>query len=391
MGRQVPGGRRQRRSGPRSRKGRPYRCDEAQPICGNCRKARLHCRQPDFVASKWNAFAPANVPPPAETTITPEIAHLLRVYENSIATWMDVFDANLTYQRRLLCMAPSSPLLLNTICALAARQLSLITCPRTWTPVAEHYYSLAVHLLARLLNAYPREMDLAIVATILLSSYELLASTGVDYQRHFKGAHTIVESLNAQRSESRLIRASFWIYARHEIAQALNRNSPTLHDPRSWPKANLTEGEMDEDAFCNDVLRLAAETVCVAFWKGIEYEEHGIPRYWFPRPNAAPALVFYHLLMLLLRLELDNVPEDPERQTENMTRDQIHAHSRQIILIALSSLPDSAVVVVVQPLCYAVKYVADTRLRERAVLLLDDVERLTGYHTKSKLERQLSR
>jgi hypothetical protein len=254
--------------------------------------------------------------------MTPEIAHLLRIYESDIATWMDVFDSELTYQRRLLCMAPSSPLLLNAICALAAQQLSLIRSANIWKPVAEHYYGLAVHLLARLLSAYPSKMELAIVGTILLSSYELLASTGVDYQRHFKGAHTIVEAIHAQNSTSPLIRASFWNYARHEVAQALNRNSPTLHDPRSWPKAvNLAEAEPrpSEDAFCNEVLRLAAETVCIASresaessrrtkrrkrellalqreldtwlrvcpkeWRGIEYEEDGNARHWFPRPN----------------------------------------------------------------------------------------------------------
>jgi hypothetical protein len=165
-------------------------------------------------------------------------------------------------------------------------------------------------------------MELAIVGTILLSSYELLASTGVDYQRHFKGAHTIVEAIYAQNSTSPLIRASFWNYARHEVAQALNRNSPTLHDPRSWPKFNLVEDEAKEDSFCNEVLRLAAETVCIAFgetarrgsakrrkrevlalqseldtwlrlcpkeWRGIGYEDDGNARYWFPRPNFGMA------------------------------------------------------------------------------------------------------
>ncbi|KAL3493513.1 hypothetical protein BJX62DRAFT_223775 [Aspergillus germanicus] len=464
MDKRLAKGRRQRRSGPRSKKGcltcrgRHYRCDEARPVCGNCRKARLQCQQPEFVSSKWSAFTPDSVDqcsvrsparaqaqaqdpqtharpasPAAESVMTPEIAHLLRIYETDIATWMDVFDSGLTYQRRLLCMAPSSPLLLNAICALAAQQLSLIRSASIWKPVAEHYYGLAVHLLARLLSAYPSKMELAIVGTILLSSYELLASTGVDYQRHFKGAHTIVEAIHAQNSTSPLIRASFWNYARHEVAQALNRNSPTLHDPRSWPKVvSLAEAEpTSEDTFCNDVLRLAAETVCIAFrktaaersrtkrrkrellalqseldtwlrlcpkeWKGIEYEDDGNARYWFPRPNFAAALVFYHLSMLLLRLELDELSSEAQTGDENENENgrdnqaQVDAHSRQIIFIALSSLPDSAMVVVVQPLCYAVKYVSDSALRDRAILLLDDVERRTGFHTRRKLERQIAR
>ncbi|KOC11233.1 hypothetical protein AFLA70_262g001441 [Aspergillus flavus AF70] len=385
MDHSLPGGRRpRRRSGPRSRKGtltcrgRHTRCDEARPICGNCRKSRLQCQQPEFVPSKWNICNPAVagtgrrteippepnldgqcttgnsvrepepqrygehqvqepqstssagadrevVSPPAESVITPEIVHLLRVYEKSIATWMDVFDSELTYQRRLVCMAPSSPLILNAICALAARQLSLVGSSHTWKPVSEHYYGQAVHLMARLLDVYPSEMELAIVGTILLSSYELLAFPGLDYQRHLKGAHTIVASLHAHNSASCLTRASFWIYARHEVAEALNRNSPTLHDPGSWPKFDLSRAEPAEDSFCNDVVRLTAETVCIVFgktsrsrtkrrkrdlstlqgelrnwlhicpeqWKGTEYTEDGNVRYWFPRPKFGTVLALH--------------------------------------------------------------------------------------------------
>ncbi|QRD89737.1 hypothetical protein F9C07_1508122 [Aspergillus flavus] len=275
--------------------------------------------------------------------------------------------------------------------------------------------------MARLLDAYPSEMDLAIVGTILLSSYELLAFPGLDYQRHLRGAHTIVASLHAHNSASCLTRASFWIYARHEVAEALNRNSPTLHDPGSWPKFDLSRAEPAEDSFCNDVVRLTAETVCIVFgktsrsrtkrrkrdlstlqgelrnwlhicpeqWKGTEYTEDGNVRYWFPRPKFGAAIVIYHLSMLLLWHELEKISEGPGDVNEMF--DQVDAHSRQIILIALSSLPDSAIVVVVQPLCYAVKHIKDNTLKENAIFLLHDIEARTGFHTKSKLERQLCR
>ncbi|QMW30838.1 hypothetical protein G4B84_006219 [Aspergillus flavus NRRL3357] len=203
-------------------------------------------------------------------------------------------------------------------------------------------------LMARLLDAYPSEMDLAIVGTILLSSYELLAFPGLDYQRHLRGAHTIVASLHAHNSASCLTRASFWIYARHEVAEALNRNSPTLHDPGSWPKFDLSRAEPAEDSFCNDVVRLTAETVCIVFgktsrsrtkrrkrdlstlqgelrnwlhicpeqWKGTEYTEDGNP-YTSPNHNLTAedlkgaAIVIYHLSMLLLWHELEKISEGP--------------------------------------------------------------------------------
>jgi hypothetical protein len=39
----------------------------------------------------------------------------------------------------------------------------------------------------------------------------------------------------------------------------------------------------------------------------------------------------------------------------------------------------------------AVKYVSDSALRDQAILLLVDVEKRTGFHTRKKLERQLAR
>ncbi|KAL4738854.1 hypothetical protein BDV11DRAFT_170594 [Aspergillus similis] len=329
-----------------------------------------------------------SAPDPA-FAVEAQSAYLLRVYERGIGPWMDVFDPNLTYQRELLDLVPSSPLLLNAICALAARQLSLIGPSLVWKPIAERYYGQGVHLLARLLNKNHEMMELAIVATMLLGSYELMAFPGLDYQRHFRGATTIVDALQAYKSSSRLVRASFWIYARHEVGEALNRNSPTRHDPRLWPRFDTSQVEPREDSYCNDVSRICAETECLLFghkastrsrkitngyvalqreldlwfercperWKGCEYDAHGKTRYWFPRPNFAAGL------------------------------DQMDYHSRQIILICLSDLGDAALVVAAHPLCHAAKHVTSNELRDDAVALLDDVQRRTGFHTKSRIER----
>ncbi|KAF9883071.1 hypothetical protein FE257_004128 [Aspergillus nanangensis] len=207
--------------------------------------------------------------------IDAQSAYLLQVYERGIGPWMDVFDLNLTYQRELLDLVPSSPLLLNAICALAARQLSLIGPSWAWKPIAERYYGQGVHLLARLLNGNPETMELAIVATMLLGSYELMSSPGLDYQRHFTGAKTIVDALQVYKSSSRLARASFWIYARHEVGEALNLNSPTRHDPKLWPRLDPAQSEPHEDLYCNDVLRICAEIECLVFgpktggWKDV--------------------------------------------------------------------------------------------------------------------------
>ncbi|KAL2836407.1 hypothetical protein BJY01DRAFT_222018, partial [Aspergillus pseudoustus] len=165
-------------------------------------------------------------------------------------------------------------------------------------------------------------MELAFVRTILLSSYKLLAFPGLDHQRHFKGANTIVNSFHAHKSASCLTRASFWIYVRHEVAEALNRSSPTLHDPDLWPKFDLSEPKPAEDSFCNNILRLSAEIVCFVSgktsgnqgkqggrelslqdklrnwlhlrpdqFKDIQYKENGTVQYWIPCPSFGKVLL----------------------------------------------------------------------------------------------------
>jgi hypothetical protein len=277
-----------------------------------------HILHPNWDYMNLNLAKGNDITPKASgPTMTSENAYLLRIYEKGIATWMDVFDCSLSYQQALLNLVPSLPLLLNSTCALAARQLSLISSPMVWTPVAERYYGQSLRILLHFLNDSPVNMEHAMVAAILLSSYELLAFPGHDYQRHFKGAKSFVDSLHAYKSSSRLIRASFWIYARQEVGEAINLGCPTMHNPKLWPKLDPSEGDHEEDSWCNDALRLCAETACFVFqsgpksrtkkrakerlalqaeldgWletcpshlKGIEYDENGYSRYWFPRPN----------------------------------------------------------------------------------------------------------
>ncbi|KAL1855996.1 hypothetical protein Plec18170_003863 [Paecilomyces lecythidis] len=277
-------------------------------------------------------------PPSTLASINAETVYLLNTYQKGIGTWMDVFDSTLSYEDVLLSLVPSNPLLLNSTCALAARQLSL-TSPsppsQDWTCIAERYYGESLHLLLKTLNdrSDPEVMERAMVATILLSSYELLAFPGHDYQRHFKGAKSLVEALSAHKSSSRLTRASFWIYAHHEVGEALNLGCPTMQDPKLWPKLDMENLDPTHaDHWCNDVLRICGETICFVFgedkvkrngkrrgkewralqteldqWyqtcpselKGVEYEdEKGHMRHWFPLPSFGMYLSLRRLPLL---------------------------------------------------------------------------------------------
>ncbi|KAF9639027.1 putative benzoate 4-monooxygenase cytochrome p450 protein [Lasiodiplodia theobromae] len=149
---------------------------------------------------------------------------LLRIYQHGIGTWMDVMDHSHRYQRAVLRLALSSPLILHALCALAAKQMSLVSPhrhhyhaspsaaaaappPSLWEPLAARYYGESLRLLIAALaedttgstedsqgTRKKRRREETLTATILLGSYELLAAPSADYARHLRGAQTLIRA-----------------------------------------------------------------------------------------------------------------------------------------------------------------------------------------------------
>ncbi|KAF1841124.1 uncharacterized protein K460DRAFT_198862 [Cucurbitaria berberidis CBS 394.84] len=154
-----------RRGGPRRRTGvdtckrRHTRCDEKKPVCGNCERLDLECEQSDDaswkithadlpqdqpgqaglslldifrsdmsgleenseVVASYRITTPANLISPSATvdsnnlvdsiSLTTEAAFLLQTYVRTVATWMDCFDHDSTYQLKIPKLVTKSPLL----------------------------------------------------------------------------------------------------------------------------------------------------------------------------------------------------------------------------------------------------------------------------------------
>ncbi|KAK5070405.1 hypothetical protein LTR64_000076 [Lithohypha guttulata] len=356
---------------------------------------------------------------PQLTLIDREAAFLLRTYQQGIGVWMDVFDSSLSYQHGLLTLVASSPLLLYSTCALAARQLSLISCAQTWTSVAEKYYGNSLSLLRLELADPAMNPQQTMVASILLSSYELLKSPNHDnYHQHFRGAKSLVEALRAYNSKNRLMMASFWIYARHEVGEAMNQERPVMLKPALWPRPDDSNTRIsDADVLCNDVLRVCCEVIDFIFgssdngrgrkwvkewlglhsdlegWldrvpcalNGIEYGHHESRRFWFARPAFASAMCFYHVSKLFLALHAPPSTKAALKHPRNFS-EQIQNHAQQIIDIALSDSPESVLVTLVQPMFHAAKHIHDLKRREEAVQRLEQIRIQTGFHTESKVQ-----
>ncbi|KAF4627188.1 hypothetical protein G7Y89_g10970 [Cudoniella acicularis] len=232
---------------------------------------------PDSTWDVFNNLIPtlSNLPSPQNAlsstdgplVIDLEMAELLQEYQRGIGPWMDLFDHDLSYQRGVMRRAHSSPLIMQALCALTAKQLSMVTRGEVWEAVAACYYGESLRLLINVLADTALCRQDALVATILLSSYELLASPGLDHRRHVSGALTLIKTHDFTARSKCLERASFWVYARLDIAMALIHECPTMLPPEEW-NVCWAKQETEEDVLANQILWILAKIIAFTFQKG---------------------------------------------------------------------------------------------------------------------------
>ncbi|BCS21085.1 Zn(II)2Cys6 transcription factor [Aspergillus puulaauensis] len=466
-----------RKTGHQNCRNRRIKCDEQSP-CGYCNRRGLECKKADFIVpERWGntpeptrageesqpatrgtapssqrQTTPEGDPHIPESTyeifqhvfsvdndhlptsdlrstitsdniLTEEKAGLLRFYQEGIGVWMDIFDHSHTYQNDIVRYSLSSPLLMHAVCALSANQMSLIQNKYLWGPVSSRFYGQSLSLLINELTKQSSRADgeLLLAATILLGSYELLAQPGIDYQRHLYGAQTLIFSRNIGQQGTSLEKASFWIFARQDVALALVNERPTLVPPVKWPVPPESPPAAVEDAFGMRILWLLARVVEVKFgspnggvsniqrerveslvaeidlaWAGLpshvrgvpmkqsHSEDEGLTRVWFCVPSASAACLYYHMAKILTYEFLLEQTRLPSRQSDDMLRSIGH-HARAIASICLfSDLADGALVVAVNPIFYAAKYIPSMALKTRLWGILDRIETRLGFYTRDR-------
>lgn len=222
-------------------------------------------------------------PPPRASTdqlrLSKQCIDLVQVYQEGIGIWMDVCDDTLTYQREVVRLALSSELLLHSICALSAKQMSLVKERYLWEPVATEHYGTSLRLLMRDLDRPGMSRDVTLASAILLCSYELMADPGADYKKHMLGARTLIRTYEAMNGSTNVERASFWIFARQDVAMAIMNETQTLIHPSAWEAAVQRLGNA-EDGLGNKMVWLLARTVQLRFTSEGELG---------PQPSAAGA------------------------------------------------------------------------------------------------------
>lgn len=278
-----------------------HKCDEKQPRCSRCQRLDLECELSDFIvpsnwcssvqgaaaadeerpnpASTWEVFNNSITPlpqvtspkqPPASHTEPPSLdgdkVALIQEFQNGVGKWVDLFDDEQHFQRTVVKRTLESPLLMDAICALTARQVSMVNRAELWKSAAVQYYAESLHHLITTLGLPASSPEDTLSATILLSSYELLVLPGLDHRRHVSGALTLIKSYGCKASSQGLIGAAFWVYARQDLAMALVHECPTMLPPEEWG-VSLAEQETREDRLGNKLIWLLAKIVAHTFGK----------------------------------------------------------------------------------------------------------------------------
>ncbi|KAF5588838.1 uncharacterized protein FSUBG_11373 [Fusarium subglutinans] len=228
----------------------------------------------------------------------PELSFFLRQFADTMGNWMDLFDMDQHYHRVIPILAWSSPLLLYSACAVAAKQLTLVEpTPQELKPrshmqswqagshedFAWHstkYYDRAISLLLRYVSNLssgdsgavaseqqndndhdpkPCRNEIIIAATIL-SVYEFLTASDQTWSEHLDGIRSFIRlsdelGFNFQPTSASpildplppsLLRAACWNFARQDFLAALINGHKTRLDtenPVIWRRMGLSVSE----------------------------------------------------------------------------------------------------------------------------------------------------
>ncbi|PSN72990.1 hypothetical protein BS50DRAFT_175974 [Corynespora cassiicola Philippines] len=348
----------------------------------------------------------------SSVTLTSETAFLLQTYLRTVATWMDLMDHTCTYQLSIPRFALSSPLLFHGICAFTAKHLALANnCTnRYWDPVAQAHYGSALRLLIHALNSHDHSH--ALTATILLSSYEIVAALGSEHhRRHFLGLTMLIKHHGITARSTGIDGANFWVYVRHEIAIALGNGQSLVLNPEDW-NVFWEEGERREDVLGNRVLWILARVINLVYgadgqteagrverqrflneleeWRaslsdtfvGVPYgdaDEDGFRKVYFGVTAAAAAAFWYHVVHILLYTE----PTLQDPSYKPLIQDQ----AMRITNIAISNFPDSVKVFGTHGLFFAAKHINGLTRKARIWNIITDVEARLGYHTRNMVKK----
>ncbi|KAI1132186.1 hypothetical protein F5Y10DRAFT_6878 [Nemania abortiva] len=234
---------------------RKLKCDEAFPVCKRCSKAQRYCDRSGRPASAPNNSSRKDLDikkgapldeAPRKALESSELANYFRHYINNVAAWYDLSDSQCCFSTEVPMIALDEPLLFAAAVALSAMVISQTTIPSART-IAETYHTRCIR---HLIDLDPEDVlikqGVALAATCLLRSYEIL-SEGRDPNRHLKGAFSLASQSQGYLDLAfrGLLHSGFWNYLREDITFSLFGNCPLKIDLDPIPALRNISSDQD--------------------------------------------------------------------------------------------------------------------------------------------------
>ncbi|RGP67425.1 putative tpr domain [Fusarium sporotrichioides] len=258
------------------------------------------------------------------------IARLFHSYTSDISKWYDLSDSLSSFGQIVPTLALDEELLFSAIIALSAMHTCKTSSP-SFLKVAEFYHHRCVRLLITL-----REGDqlitrgLALAATCLLRSFEILQGVGPDPNMHLRGAYSMasLHDVLSGNLQAGLLGAGFWNYLREDITFSLFEKCPLKMNLDSTPLVTYHESGQD---YLNSITLILGKSINMAYsqdtailhWKNLTESlkdwrkacpdhmrpfsrqtstSHLFPAVWFLQPYHAAILHYYLVTMTFICL-----------------------------------------------------------------------------------------
>lgn len=228
---------------------------------------------PTSFAVEYQHERPASEATPRHYVKDPSIARLFHTYISNISLWYDLSDAAQSFGTAIPSLALDEPMLFHAIIALAAMHVCKTSTEGSMLTAQHHHTECVKHLISLEGDHELVRRGIALVATCLLRSYEILESklhyrminvanipnhcfsflkcnlTGdTDPNVHLRGAYSMASlprpppDLNDAQG---LAETGFWNYLREDITFSLHEHCPLKMDLEQYQHAY--EYRTDED------------------------------------------------------------------------------------------------------------------------------------------------
>ncbi|KAL1836568.1 hypothetical protein VTJ49DRAFT_4908 [Mycothermus thermophilus] len=158
--------------------------------------------------------------------------HLMQVFVDDVAIWMDALDKDKHFTNTVPYMALKFPMVFNALLACGAQHLALTGAGDS--DRADYYYGLASSQLQRSQHDRDRDLTECALTAVVLNAYDIMNDKPAQRMQHIASTRALLMECGWDASSGGLGAACFWVNVGMEVLSCLSFGWPTAWDPDQW-------------------------------------------------------------------------------------------------------------------------------------------------------------